>query len=395
MFVRTYAGAVAGIDAVTVTVEVNVAAAGGWASILVGLPDNAVKESEQRIRAAFENTGLRMSGRKVVVNLAPADLRKEGAGFDLPIAVGILAATERGDAAEALDGTMFAGELSLDGTLQTRAGRAADGRQGPRRGVAAAGACRPTTPRSGRGGGCRRATVRHRLGEVMALLNGERRSCTRAGGCRAFASQRALRRGFRRREGAGGRQAGAGDRGGGRPQRADDRRAGFGQDDAGAAYADDSAAADARGGAGNDQDTLRGGKIGAHSGPMLAQRPFRAPHHITSQVALIGGGQSPRPGEVSLAHNGVLFLDELPEFGRSVLEVLRQPLEEKKITVSRAQIQRGISGQLHARGGDESLSRAGITTTRPKSAPARRVRCTVIWDVFRARCWTASTCRSR
>ena len=116
MFVRAYAGAVVGIDAVTVTVEVNITG-GGLGLYLVGLPDNAVKESEQRIRAAFENSGERMSGRKVVVSLAPADLRKEGSGFDLPLAVGILAAMERIDAG-ALEGTMFAGELSLDGSLK-------------------------------------------------------------------------------------------------------------------------------------------------------------------------------------------------------------------------------------------------------------------------------------
>ena len=105
-----------GIDAAAVTVEVNIAG-GGLGMYLVGLPDSAVKESEQRIRAAFENSGERMSGRKVVVSLAPADLRKEGASFDLPIAVGILAAMGRVDAG-ALGGTMFAGELSLDGTLK-------------------------------------------------------------------------------------------------------------------------------------------------------------------------------------------------------------------------------------------------------------------------------------
>ena len=116
MFVSTYAGAVAGIDAVKVTVEVNLTG-GGLGLYLVGLPDNAVKESEQRIRAAFENTGRKMSGRKVVVNLAPADLRKEGAGFDLPIAVGILAAMSE-VSGELLPTTMFAGELSLDGTLR-------------------------------------------------------------------------------------------------------------------------------------------------------------------------------------------------------------------------------------------------------------------------------------
>ena len=115
MFVRTYAGAIVGIDAVTVAVEVNIAG-GGLGLYLVGLPDNAVKESEQRIRAAFENSGERFTGRKVVVNLAPADLRKEGAGFDLPIAVGILAAMQRIDA-ERLQGTMFAGELSPDGSV--------------------------------------------------------------------------------------------------------------------------------------------------------------------------------------------------------------------------------------------------------------------------------------
>ena len=116
MFVRTFAGAVAGIDAVAVTVEVNIAG-GGLGMYLVGLPDNAVKESEQRIRAAFENSGERMSGKKVVVSLAPADLRKEGSGFDLPIAVGILAAMGRIDAG-AVAGTMFVGELSLDGSLK-------------------------------------------------------------------------------------------------------------------------------------------------------------------------------------------------------------------------------------------------------------------------------------
>ena len=170
MFVRTYAGAIVGIDAVAVTVEVNIAG-GGLGMYLVGLPDNAVKESEQRIRAAFENSGERMSGRKVVVSLAPADLRKEGASFDLPIAVGILAAMGRVDAG-ALGGTMFAGELSLDGTLK------------PVRGVL------PMAVRA-RGEGLRRLVLpadnareaavvegidvlgAGSLKEVMALLNGE------------------------------------------------------------------------------------------------------------------------------------------------------------------------------------------------------------------------------
>lgn len=170
MFVRTYAGAIVGIDAVAVTVEVNIAG-GGLGMYLVGLPDNAVKESEQRIRAAFENSGERMSGRKVVVSLAPADLRKEGASFDLPIAVGILAAMGRVDAG-ALGGTMFAGELSLDGTLKPVRGvlpmavRARD--EGLRRLVLPADNAREAAVVEGidvLGAGS--------LKEVMALLNGE------------------------------------------------------------------------------------------------------------------------------------------------------------------------------------------------------------------------------
>ena len=117
MFVKTYAGAVTGIDAVAVEVEVNLAA-GGLGLFLVGLPDNAVKESEQRIRAAFENSELKMTARKLVVNLAPADLRKEGTAFDLPIAVGLLAATEQ-VSGEMLASTMIVGELSLDGGVKS------------------------------------------------------------------------------------------------------------------------------------------------------------------------------------------------------------------------------------------------------------------------------------
>ncbi|MEG1406022.1 MAG: ATP-binding protein, partial [Alistipes sp.] len=296
MFVKVYTGTVVGIDAVRVTVEVNIAG-GGIGLYLVGLPDSAVKESEQRIRAAFENSQQRMSGKKIIVNLAPADLRKEGAGFDLPIAVGILAAQMQINA-EMLDNSMVVGELSLDGTVQ------------PVRGVL------PIADRARRDGMQRilvpadnvaeAAVVAgievigvHTLKEVVSYLNGE---------TKIEAAVQSLQE---RVEGLANRYA-------------EDFSDVKGQSNVKRAL--EIAAAGGHnvlmiGAPGSGKTMLArrlptilppltpeealettkihsvAGKLGISRG-LLSQRPFRAPHHLASQVALIGGGQSPQPGEV-------------------------------------------------------------------------------------------------
>ena len=334
MFVKVDTGAISGIAAVEVCVEVNVAK-GGLGLFLVGLPDNTIKESEQRIIAAFENSGFTMTAKKIVVNLAPADLRKEGSLYDLPIAVGILKATEQ-ITTGLIEESMFIGELSLDGSLRPVKGVLPLVAMARERGLK-----RVFLPEENVAEG---AVVNDidiigasSLTELCAILTGAQlyapaphqiatdEQCIDTEYGEDFADvkgQAYVKRALEVAAAGGHNIIMIGSPGSGKTMLA--RRL--------PSIMPPMTLNEAL-------ETTKihsvAGKIGTHRG-LITSRPFRAPHHLTSQVALIGGGQSPQPGEVSLANNGVLFLDEMPEFGRNVLEVLRQPLEDRHITISRA-----------------------------------------------------------
>ncbi len=332
MLTKVFGSAVFGVEAQTITVEVNVDKGIGYH--LVGLPDNAIKESNYRIAAALKNNGFKIPGKKITINMAPADLRKEGSSYDLTLALGILAASGQIQA-DNIDKYLIMGELSLDGSIQPIKGALPIAIQAQKEGFEGFILPEQNAKEAAIVGNMSVYGVNN-IKEVIDFFDEGKELEKTVVVPRAeffkkvefpefdFADvkgQESIKRCMEIAAAGGHNIILIGPPGAGKTMLAKRLPSILPPMTL--------------------HEALETTKIHSVVGKvkdmgLMSQRPFRNPHHTSSSVALVGGGSYPQPGEISLAHNGVLFLDELPEFERKVLEVMRQPLEDREVTISRA-----------------------------------------------------------